>query len=72
MSWQPQCAECRHYDPQEGGAGRGLCRQQPPAVVVRQGKVAGQWPPVLEDDWCGAFEARAAKFWHAAPEGLTA
>jgi hypothetical protein len=49
-----------------GVRGGGECRREPPALGERELEV-GRWPLVYENDWCGAFEARAAP-----PAGKTA
>jgi hypothetical protein len=47
---RPTCATCPHYFPTPARTYSGLCRLEPPVVVVEGHAV---WPPVEPQMWCG-------------------
>lgn len=72
---QPLCETCKFWakdaaaTAQSAGPAVGLCRVNPPTIMVRQddrGVFAGRstmtmipvgmWPPTEADDWCGRHE----------------
>lgn len=46
----PCCRVCRFWDARRGAAD-GLCRKNPPTVIVAVSR--GVWPKTKPDDWCG-------------------
>lgn len=60
---QEFCGNCLYYRPyNDGRRSGGRCHHQPPMrVVLDNGEVAGTFPPVPSQEWCGQ--------WRAHPEG---
>jgi len=53
------CADCIYYSHPDQRAVFGLCRRRPP-VTVTNSDSCGQWPGVMDEDWCGEFDAGEA------------
>lgn len=53
----PSCESCRFFSPY--GFGRGLCRYNPPVVVVGSDGPTSEYPHVDKSDWCGKYEEAA-------------
>ena len=49
---EARCANCSAFDTEGRKSGRGLCRRQPPAVIIVEGGIESEWPVVYSYDWC--------------------
>lgn len=61
------CGTCLHWRPEKAGEkllGWGQCRRMPPAMPpIDDDKLVhvGLWPHTREGDWCGEWQAVAAR-----------
>ena len=61
MRSNQSCGSCRYWQVDEESQGLGLCRFNPPQVLLSQeeGRIpSALWPLTDQHDWCGKFEAR--------------
>jgi len=53
-----KCDACKFYSP----AGNcGVCRLNPPTVVVQGNDINTAYPSIRPDDWCGKFDQDLSK-----------
>lgn len=46
------CGNCSAWLPEPQNAAQGVCRAQPPSVLLVGEQVRGYFPPMLETGWC--------------------
>ena len=51
-----RCGQCANWDIKDRAPDMGLCRANPPQLIMENGTMRAYWPVLHKDEWCGAFK----------------